>query len=105
MPLTESRIRSFIEHAQQRLHLHDQYQHDRDHAYQEALEFVDELIDLMWEVRRERAALEAIAAMWDECTEGLSSEELRSDRAVRMCAIARDALGQPVEPPRERTPT
>jgi hypothetical protein len=91
--LSEARIQYFIDHAQSTLFLHDHYRPGRDHAYQEALEFVDELVDLLLEIRRERAALERIAAMREECERAARSGRADPGLALRMCDIACDALG------------
>lgn len=91
--VNEARIQRFLDHAQQSLLAHEHYNQARDPAYHEVLEFVDEVVDLLMEVRRERAALQQIAGMWDE----LEDTDDSFDPAVRMCGIARRALGVPAE--------
>ncbi len=91
--LTEERIQHFIDHAQLSL-----YTHERDTSYAEILEFVDELIDLLLEVRRERAALEEIAEMWAECCAAARQGHADPVLALRMCAAARRVLGLPANP-------
>lgn len=90
--LTESRLQTFLEHAQRSLYNHDVYMRARDPAYREILEFVEELVDVTLELRRERAALARIAGMWSECERGASDPEACADLARRMCMIARGTL-------------
>lgn len=91
---TEARIQRFLDHAQRSLLAHEHYDQARDPAYHEVLEFVDEVVELLMEVRKERAALQQIAGMWDE----LDDTDDPFDPAVRMCGIARRALGIAREP-------
>ncbi len=91
MPLTEERIQRFLDHAQLSL-----YTHERDTSYAEILEFVDELIDLLIEVRRERAVLVEIAGLWEQCCAAASDGKADPELALRMCTAARRALALPV---------
>ncbi len=90
--LSERRMQLFVEHAQITLH-----GHENARTYREVLEWVDEIVDLLIEVRRERAALDRIAAMWDDCREGVRTGRVDPQLAVRMCAIAREIRGLPTE--------
>jgi len=90
--LTESRLQSFLEHAQKSLYQHDVYMRGRDPAYREIMEFVEELVDVTLELRRERAALARIAGMWSECERNASNPEACADLARQMCMIARGIL-------------
>jgi hypothetical protein len=91
--LTESRLQAFLEHAQHSLYQHDVYLRTRDPAYREILEFVEELVDVTLELRRERAALSRIAGMCSECERSASDPVACADLARRMCMIARGTLG------------
>jgi hypothetical protein len=86
--LTERRIAEFVQQAQFSL-----YVHERDTVYPEILELVDEMVDLLVEVRRDRAALEAIAARREEALVAARSGTPGADLALRMCGTARVALG------------
>lgn len=92
--LSERRMQLFVEHAQIALH-----GHENARTYREVLEWVDEIADLLIEVRRERAALDRIAAMWDECVECARGGRPDPQLAVRMCAIAREVRGLSAEEP------
>lgn len=94
--LSEDRIQRFLDHAQMSIHFHEHGQQARDPRYREILEFVDEIVDLLFEVRRERAALERIAAEWESCTS--ADPATRERMAIALCTVAREALGLPHEP-------
>lgn len=96
--LTEARIQRFLEHAQMSLFVHEHGHQARDPQYREILEFVDEIVDLLSEVRRERAALERIAGRWEACV--ASDPGTRQRMALEMCAVARQALAMPTDLPR-----
>jgi hypothetical protein len=95
--LSESRIQQVVHQAQLSL-----YVHERDGSYAEILELVDEMVDLLMEVRRDRAALEEIAARLPEARLAAGRGEQGGALALRMCAAARAALGlrgEPADPP------
>jgi hypothetical protein len=84
--LSERRIEQVFQHAQLSL-----YVHERDSSYGEILELVDEMVDLLIEVRRERAALQEIASKWGEATAMPAGDRSRM-LALSLCATARAAL-------------
>ncbi len=86
--LSESRIQQVVQQAQLSL-----YVHERDGSYPEILELVDEMVDLLMEVRRDRAALGEIAARFPEVRASMLRKEPGAELALRMCATARHALG------------
>jgi hypothetical protein len=90
--LSESRIQQVVQQAQLSL-----YVHERDGSYPEILELVDEMVDLLMEVRRDRAALQEIAAQWPEARGAALREEPGAELALRMCATALTALGLQAE--------
>lgn len=89
--LTERRIEQVIHQAQLSLHVHE-----RDQVYPEILELVDEMVDLLMEVRRDRAALAEIASRWDEAAACSRRGGPGADLALRMCGTARATLGLPI---------
>jgi hypothetical protein len=84
--LSERRIQQVFQQAQLSL-----YVHERDSSYGEILELVDEMVDLLIEVRRERAALQEIASRWKEAAATPAGEGSRL-LALSLCARARQAL-------------
>jgi hypothetical protein len=86
--LSESRIQQVVQQAQLSL-----YVHERNGSYPEILELVDEMVDLLVEVRRDRAALAEIAARLPEVRAAVLRREPGAELALRMCATARHALG------------
>jgi hypothetical protein len=84
--LSERRIQQVFQQAQLSL-----YVHERDSSYGEILEMVDEMVDLLIEVRRERAALQEIASRWKEAAAMPAGEGSRL-LALSLCARAREAL-------------
>jgi hypothetical protein len=95
--LTDARLQNFIDHAQLSLHSHELYRKSRDPSYQEILSFVEEMVDLLLELRRERAALEEIAHTWGECLERREMGDPSAEMAMHMCMKARLALGMPLD--------
>jgi hypothetical protein len=86
--LTETRIEQVVQQAQLSL-----YVHERDGSYPEILELVDEMVDLLMEVRRDHTALQEIAALWPEARAAALRHEAGAQLALRMCVSARNALG------------
>jgi hypothetical protein len=84
--LTDRRIEQVFQQAQLSL-----YVHERDSSYGEILELVDEMVDLLIEVRRERAALQEIASRWGDAVSSPAGDGSRL-LAISLCATARAAL-------------
>jgi hypothetical protein len=99
MPLvTEAHLQHVVDHAQQSLHSHEGYL-QRDTAYREILQFVDEMVDLILAVRRERAALEEIVRI-GAAADG--NPEALAASAGQMHAIATRALSLDADSRRAR---
>lgn len=95
--LTELHFQRLLDHAQQTLLDHEHYYQDRDPHYREVLALVEDLSELLLEVRRDRAALEEIVRIWGDFeahTTGGASPDVHA-HAVRMANAARHALGLP----------
>lgn len=88
--LSERRIEHAIQLAQLSL-----YVHERDTMYPEILELVDEMMELLGEVRRDRAVLLRIASRWDEVVELSQKGGESALLAMELCNTARAALDLP----------